>query len=242
VFDFEPGNLLITHYIFDLLFMSIFKLHAIFVLVVFMIFSEHISAQPTYLTPSSVVNLQLKNWKSIRDEGIVKQNLDFSCGAAGLATILNQFYGQSISEQELLKALDKGDARASFADMQRALPSFGFKAQGFASTYDQLRGLKAPVLVYLKHRTTEHFSVLKGIGENAVHLADSSLGHVTLSKSQFLNMWSNHDSDIEDNLRGRFLAIVPVDYASIKVHHDYFDRNPSRKSSAALHQLAHPQF
>ena len=109
VFDFEPGNLLITHYIFDLLFMSIFKLHAIFVLVIFMMFSEHISAQPTYLTPSSVVNLQLKNWKSIRDEGIVKQNLDFSCGAAGLATILNQFYGQSISEQELLTVLDKGD-------------------------------------------------------------------------------------------------------------------------------------
>jgi len=194
------------------------------------------------MTPSSVLNLQLKSWKTIRDEGIVKQDLDYSCGAAGIATILNQFYGQSISEQEILKVLDNGDTRASFADMQRALPSFGFKAQGFASTYEQLRGLKAPVLVYLKHRTTEHFSVLKGIGENAVHLADPSLGHVTLSKSQFLNIWNNHDSDIEDALRGRFLAIVPVDHANIKVHRDYFDRNPSRKSSTAFQQLAHPQF
>ena len=242
VLDFDPENLLIMHYIFDLLFMSIFKLHAIFVLVVFMMFSEHISAQPTYLTPSSVVNLQLKNWKSIRDEGIVKQNLDFSCGAAGLATILNQFYGQSISEQELLTVLDKGDARASFADMQRTLPSFGFKAQGFAATYDQLLNLKAPVLVYLKHRTTEHFSVLKGIGRNTVHLADPSLGHVTLSKSQFLDMWNNHESDIEDNLRGRFLAVLPVNYANIKVRHDYFNRSPARKSNAATQQLAHPLF
>ncbi len=141
------------------------------------------------MTPSSVLSLQLKSWKTIRDEGIVKQDLDYSCGAAGIATILNQFYGQSISEQEILKVLDNGNMRASFADMQRALPNFGFKAQGFASTYEQLRGLKAPVLVYLKHRTTEHFSVLKGIGENAVQLADPSLGHVTLSKSQFLNIF-----------------------------------------------------
>lgn len=204
--------------------------------------TEHAFAEVVLMTPSSVLSLQLKSWKTIRDEGIVKQDLDYSCGAAGIATILNQFYGQSISEQEILKVLDNGNMRASFADMQRALPSFGFKAQGFASTYEQLRGLKAPVLVYLKHRTTEHFSVLKGIGENAVHLADPSLGHVTLSKSQFLNIWNNHDSDIEDAHRGRFLAIVPVDHVNIKVHHDYFDRNPSRKSSAAFQQLAHPQF
>lgn len=215
---------------------------SLFVFFIFTFIGGYASAESTLMNPSSVLSLQLKSWKTIRDEGIVKQDLDFSCGAAGLATVLNQFYGQSISEQAILKVLDKGDARASFADMQRALPSFGFKAQGFASTYDQLLNLKAPVLVYLKHRATEHFSVLKGVGENAVHLADPSLGHITLSKSQFLDMWNNHDSDSGDNLRGRFLAIVPLSYENIKIRHDYFDRNPTRKSHTAVQQLAHPLF
>ena len=207
-----------------------------------LLFPVSLYGQTILLTPSSVLTLQVKSWKSIRDEGIVKQDLDYSCGAAGLATILNEFYGQSVSEEELLKVLDKGDARASFADMQRALPAFGFKAQGFAASYDQLLKLKTPVLVYLKHRSTQHFSVLKGVGENTVHLADPSLGHVTLSKSQFLNMWNKHEADVDANLRGRFLAVLPVNHAEIDITHNYFDRAPIRRSTAAVQQLAHPSF
>lgn len=212
------------------------------ILFVFPMLAGQVSAHTVFLTPSSVVVLQVKSWKSIRDEGIVKQDLDYSCGAAGLATILNEFYGQSVSEEELLITLDKGDAKASFADMQRALPAFGFKAQGFAATFDQLLKLKAPVLVYLKHRSTEHFSVLKGVGENTVHLADPSLGHVTLSKSQFLGMWNNHEADVDDNLRGRFLAVLPLKHDEIGIAQNYFDRDPVRKSNAAVRQLAHPSF
>lgn len=207
-----------------------------------LLFPVGLHGQTILVTPSSVLPLQVKSWKSIRDEGIVKQDLDYSCGAAALATILNEFYGQSVSEERLLKALDKGDARTSFADMQRALPAFGFKAQGFAATYDQLLKLKAPVIVYLKHRSTEHFSVLKGVGNNTVHLADPSLGHITLSKSQFLNMWNNHEADVDDNLRGRFLAVLPVKQDEIDITHNYFDREPIRRSKAAVQQLAHPSF
>lgn len=206
------------------------------------LFCNFAHSQAWLSIPMDLLNQPVKSWKSIRDEGIVKQDLDYSCGAAGLATILNEFYGQSVSEEALLEALDKGDARASFADMQRALPKFGFKAQGFAATYEQLLDLKTPVLVYLKYRTTEHFSVLKGVGENTVHLADPSLGHVTLSKSQFLNMWNNHGADTDNNLRGRFLAVLPINQASIGINSEYFDRDPVRKSNAAVQQLAHPVF
>lgn len=223
-------------------FLDIFLNKKLFSFYFVFLFPVSLYGQTILLTPSSVLTLQVKSWKSIRDEGIVKQDLDYSCGAAGLATILNEFYGQSVSEEELLKALDKGDARASFADMQRVLPAFGFKAQGFAATFDQLLKLKAPVLVYLKHRSTEHFSVLKGVGNNTVHLADPSLGHVTLSKSQFLNMWNNHEADVDDNLRGRFLAVLPVKHDEIDVIQNYFNRAPIRRSQAAMLHLAHPSF
>ena len=114
---------------------------------------------------------------------MVKQDLDYSCGAASLATLLNAFYGQSLTEAALLEAMDKGGLRASFEDMQRALPQFGFKAQGFAASYEQLMRLKAPVVVYLKYRNDDHFSVLRGIDAHTVWLADPSLGNRTFSRA-----------------------------------------------------------
>ncbi|WOJ95502.1 cysteine peptidase family C39 domain-containing protein [Congregibacter brevis] len=48
------------------------------------------------------------NWVSLRDAGIVKQQRDFSCGAAALATLLTYFYRDPVSERELLVQLING--------------------------------------------------------------------------------------------------------------------------------------
>jgi predicted double-glycine peptidase len=39
--------------------------------------------------------IPVKSWKAIRDEGIVKQDYNFSRGASSLATVLNEYYGQN---------------------------------------------------------------------------------------------------------------------------------------------------
>ena len=83
-------------------------------------------------------------------------------------------------------AMSKTTDQANFNDMQRVLPQFGFKAQGFASTYDQLSRLRIPVIVYLQTRRDQHFAVLRGIDDDAVWLADPSLGNRTYSKYQFM--------------------------------------------------------
>lgn len=187
---------------------------------------------------SSTFVLRIQSWKALRDARVVKQDLDYSCSAASLATLLNEFYLRDITEAALLKAMDKGDLRASFEDMQRALPRFGFKAQGFAATYDQLARLKMPVVVYLKHRKDDHFSVLRGIDETTVWLADPSLGNRTYSKAQFLDMWETRTGD-QDNaeLKGKFLAVLPIksDIASIE---DFFTKNPKRQTAHAVEQLS----
>ena len=62
----------------------------------------------------------------------MKQDLDFSCGAASIATLLNGYYNQRTTEQQVLKIMDKGDLMASFDDMQKALNTLGFEAKGYA--------------------------------------------------------------------------------------------------------------
>lgn len=166
----------------------------------------------------------VQSWKERRDARIVKQSLDYSCGAASLATLLKEFYGYSISEEALLKTMDKGDLRASFEDMQRALPPFGFRAVGYAVSFTQLTQLKMPVVVYLRHRKDDHFSVLRGIDNNTVWLADPSLGNRTYSRAQFLDMWETRG---DATLKGKILAVLPVSNDVIQ-RNDFFSTTPSR--------------
>jgi len=189
-------------------------------------------------TISAQGHVRIQSWKTLRDKNIVKQDKDFSCGGASLATLLNEFYGQNVTEEALLKVMDKGDLRASFEDMQRALPQFGFKAQGFAASYEQLTKLKTPVVVYLKHRKDDHFSVLRGIDANTVWLADPSLGNRTYSREQFLEMWETRkDDQTNAELKGKILAVLPAKTEIVSAD-NFFTKTPKRQTTHAVAQLA----
>ena len=189
-------------------------------------------------THSGVLQVPIKNWKTLRDAQVVKQDLDYSCGAASLATLLNYFYGQDLTEEALLKAMDKGDGRASFEDMAKAIPQFGFRAQGFAASWEQLTRLKMPVIVYVKHRKNDHFSVLRGIHQDTVWLADPSLGNRTYSRQQFLAMWQTRQDTEKADLAGKFLAVLPMK-AEAKQADIFFTKTPERQTGMALQMLAH---
>lgn len=188
-------------------------------------------------TQSASGHVKVKSWKTLRDDGIVKQDLDYSCGAASAATLLNSFYGQKVSEKRFLKAMGEEDGMASFEDMARAMPEFGFKAKGFAASWDQLVKLKIPVIVYVKHRKDDHFSVLRGISGDTVWLADPSLGNRTFSRAQFLQMWQTRDDKKAPELAGKFLAVLPAK-ADIDSMDAYFSKEPRRQSAVAVEQLS----
>ncbi len=194
--------------------------------------AQNVSDKALLSMYSTAGSIHIKSWKTLRDERIVKQKLDYSCGAASLATLLNGFYGQVVTEEALLKAMDKGDGRASFDDMARALEKFGFRANGFSASWDQLALLKIPVVVYVKNRKEDHFTVLRGISDNTVWLADPSLGNRTYSRDQFLAMWQTR-AGAEDGLAGKFLAVLPTSSTSV-LQGDFFTRQPQRMTALAV--------
>lgn len=183
--------------------------------------------------PIAYGKVKIQSWKARRDFNIVKQDLDFSCGAASVATLLNNFYGQTLTEEEVLKKLDKEQMRASFEDMRRIImPDLGFEAKGYALSFEQLAQLKIPVIVYLKYRKDDHFSVLRGIDGNAVLLADPSLGHVSMSRAQFLDAWQTR----EGNLSGKILAVVPKKAETIS-NKLFFTHHPKQQTEFAVKQI-----
>lgn len=164
-----------------------------------------------FCTSSAAVDISImhgrtvKTWKDMRDENIVRQGEDYSCGSASLATLLTYFYGDTVTEAEILKAIDRKDA-ASFADLQRVAESYGYNSVGMAAKLEHLFQLKVPAVLFLRIRGLEHFTVFRGINRDHVLLADPSWGNKKISLSRFLKMWKTID---KDGMYGRMLLVMP---------------------------------
>jgi predicted double-glycine peptidase len=136
--------------------------------------------------------------KELRDQYIVKQQLDYSCGAAALATLMIYYFGEKTSEQEILDLLSvrlknitkeevarKKRVGFSLLDLKQVAQQKGYKAAGFRLTLEQLRQLTAPVIVYVHPLGYHHFAVLRGVAGDRVFLADPGRGNLSMSVARF---------------------------------------------------------
>ena len=152
------------------------------------------------------------SWKSLRDENVVKQQQDYSCGGASIATILRYHYGLDVDEKAtLLKIPDlDNDMSASFLELREGVRSFGYKARGVELGFTTLQKLTIPAIVHLGYESREHFSVIRGINpvSGLVWLADPSWGNRYLTRRQFLEMWLP-----DGRAKGRLLLVLPPEQA-----------------------------
>ncbi len=141
--------------------------------------------------------------KELRDQYVVKQQLDYSCGAAALATLMVHYYGEHTSEKEILELLNtrletmtkEEQARKkrigfSLLDLKIVAQQKGYRAAGFKLSVDQLPRLLAPVIVHVEPFGYHHFAVLRGVAGDRVYLADPGRGNLRMSIARFLDEWA----------------------------------------------------
>ncbi len=149
------------------------------------------------------IDVPLRSLKDLRDENLVKQRFDYSCGAAALATILRYGFGDEVTERDILTDLfdllsedEEGLRRKegfSLLDLQRVAQARGYKAQGFRLAPEHLPMLGGPVIVFIEPRGYKHFVVLRGTRGDRVYLADPSRGNIRLPAYRFLDSWLGED-------------------------------------------------
>jgi uncharacterized protein len=145
--------------------------------------------------------LPVRSLKELRDANVVKQSLDYSCGSAALATIFKFYYGENVSENDILRIIFlnlSGDDKkirekdgVSLFDLQNVSLSLGYQSDGYKLPQESLGKIDRPVIVYIYPRGYKHFSVLKGINNGRVYLADPARGNIRMSIASFLNIWLN---------------------------------------------------
>ena len=182
-----------------------------------------------------VGNMHIVAWKDMRDDKLEKQDEDFSCGSASVATILRSFYGLDVYEKDILDEVEKigDDGTASFSDLEQAVKKFGFKAIGLSVSFEKLKLIKIPAIVYLRYRGDDHFSVIRGISESGVvWLGDPSWDNRKFTEHQFRKMWETRD---DEKLKGKILLIIPQDKSTANLDKGFF--RPPKINTTAIELL-----
>lgn len=149
------------------------------------------------LPGGGVVFKPVMSMRERRFVNLVEQKTDFSCGAASLATILNQAYRWNLSEEDVIEGMletaDVEQVRAlgfSMLDMKNYLEGIGLRARGYRIEVQQLEQLKVPVIVLVNIDGYKHFVVLQRSTKDWVYVGDPVLGHKRMGLSEFAQGWN----------------------------------------------------
>jgi hypothetical protein len=143
---------------------------------------------------------RIEPYSEFKFRHIVRQTYDYSCGSAALVTMLNNYLGIPVTEQQAMEGMlvhgesDKIIARRGFSllDMKRYVISLGADAQGFRASMKDLAELKQPGIVQIDYAGFTHFVVFRGIRDGKVFVADPSAGHIVFSVEEFAGLWGRN--------------------------------------------------
>lgn len=142
-------------------------------------------------------NLHLTSYAEIPYRTVIRQQYDYSCGSAALATLLRYHYAFKVNESEVFKAMYAvGDQSRiqklgfSLLDMKKYLATLGYQADGYRLSLQKLRELAVPAIALIQIGSYKHFVVVKGVVGNQVLVGDPAKGLREVTSDEFLKSWN----------------------------------------------------
>lgn len=149
---------------------------------------------PTPHTAPRVVRSMLEQ----RQDQVVIQQWDISCGAAALATLLTYDLGTPTTERQVAAAMlhhtsiQRVRAQLGFSllDLKRYAENHGLSADGYGDMTLRDLAETGPAIVPVTLRGYNHFVVFRGIQGDRVLLADPGWGNRTMQIPYFMKVWT----------------------------------------------------
>ncbi|EAH7071980.1 cysteine peptidase family C39 domain-containing protein [Campylobacter upsaliensis] len=157
---------------------------------------------PLFLKAEFVV----KSYQEIKNEKVIRQNYEESCGAASLATLINILDDSNLTESDLLKAMSGQQLytdMVSFADLNDAVKKLGFQSKSYKIDRKILESIMSvPILVKIEDDPRfPHFVVIINHKGNYLQIFDPSYGEYISSKREFYSVWDRYN-------KGGFALII----------------------------------
>lgn len=139
---------------------------------------------------------------------VVRQTLDFTCGAAAVATVLTFYWDRPTTELEVLEVIrkrytkkewDQREERGvSFEDLIFVAKQLGYDGMGAKVGVDQLAQAAAPLIVHLDKGKFQHFTVLRRVAQDRFYFSDSVLGETSMAREDFEAQYTGNALAISD--------------------------------------------
>ncbi len=149
-----------------------------------------------FLTAGAAPRVEVASMAERKFSRVVRQQYDYSCGSATLATLLTHHYGRPTSETDAFQSMwavgDQERIRQygfSLMEMKRYLESINLKADGFKVTLDRIQEIGIPGIALIDVKGYRHFVVIKGVTDRTVLIGDPSVGVVSKPRSLFEKRW-----------------------------------------------------
>lgn len=140
---------------------------------------------------------------------MVRQTYEESCGAASIATLINNLDFKNISEKDTLEQMrenhkDLNTDMVSFKQLQDAAAKLGYESKGYQISRELLNKLNIPVLVRIENDPRyPHFVVAINHPGDFITVLDPSFGKYISSKNEFYSVWD------KNNQGGYALILAP---------------------------------
>jgi predicted double-glycine peptidase len=177
-------------------------------------------------------NVPVTTFAERRFKTVYKQQFDFSCGSAALASLLTYHYDDVVDEQSVFVDMyNIGDQQKiqqqgfSLLDMKLYLERHGYRADGFKIDLEGLIAANAPAITIINNKGYLHFVVIKGLNDQEVLVGDPAVGVKTIPRDEFEEMWGQrilfliHDkhngseTHFQDDKEWALRAKAPLDQA-----------------------------
>ncbi len=141
----------------------------------------------------------VRSMLEIRNEQVVRQQWDLSCGAAAIATVLTYQLNDPVSEREVALAMLRHTSPTlvrqrlgfSLLDLKAYAATHGYAVAAYEGmSLDDLDPL-APAITPIRWRGFSHFVVYRGRRDGRVLIADPAFGNRTLSEEAFRAVWAH---------------------------------------------------
>ncbi|MDV5170313.1 C39 family peptidase [Photobacterium rosenbergii] len=141
-------------------------------------------------------NVKVKSYQDQLFGDVFRQQYDFSCGSAAVASLLTYHYDIESQESTIFEFMFKhGDKDKiekqgfSMLDMKKYLHSIGLDANGYNIPLDKFHDLRIPAITIVNFDGYMHFVVIKGINQENVILGDPSRGTLLIPIKDFKQVY-----------------------------------------------------
>jgi hypothetical protein len=204
--------------------------------------SEPSNANPPVRDPKYFTSKTVKSYVELKEQNVVMQTTDYSCGAACLATVMTYYWGHPTTEDEILDDLirvieldelvDRIKNGLAIGDLKKLAVYHGYRAAlGTLPSVDKLAEVKVPVIVVIKIDDFTHFVVVRKVIGGYVYLADPIRGNLRMTTTDFSEQWVG---------RGFLVVLDPVLNQSThnKLYPTAYEMDPTAGSRQTIRRNA----